>query len=81
MLRGIDDIDQDDMEVQDTMEHARKKLELPLESGVLCKAVTKHGKTCCVKSNNPEDKIRMHHRNPRIHEEAHWKVSTWRSYC
>ena len=44
-------IDTDDMEVQDPMGNARKKLELPLEAAVLCKTVTKHGKTCCVNSN------------------------------
>ena len=34
-------------------------MELPLESAMLCKTVTKYGKTCCV------NKLRMYHRSPR----------------
>ena len=36
-LRGIHFIDSDDLQVKDTMKSARKKLELPVESSMLCK--------------------------------------------
>ena len=45
-LRGIWYMDPDDMEVQDIM---KNELKSPLESAMLRRTVTKHGKTCCAK--------------------------------
>ena len=35
-LRGLNFIDPEDVEFKETMKHARKKLELPMEAAVFC---------------------------------------------
>ena len=46
-LRGIHQIDPDDMEFKNTMKNARKKLEVPLESAMPCRIAHGHGETWC----------------------------------
>ena len=58
-LRGIYQIDPDDMEFKNTMNNARKKLEVPLESAMACKIAHGHGETWC--TQNKSRKIRMYH--------------------
>ena len=51
-LRGIYQIDPDDMEFKNTMNNARKKLEVPLESAMPCKIVNRHGETRSTQNNS-----------------------------
>ena len=78
-LRGICYIDPDDMKFKNSMKSARKKLEVPLESAKPRMFGTEHGKTCSIKTRLSEDKIRLYHRCPRVHENAHWKDLVKRS--
>ena len=74
-LRGIYSIDPDDGEFQETIQNAKKKLEIPMEATISCKLKTtkcshRHREIESGSNKNPKIRACMLRRSSRVYEKA-----------
>ena len=72
-LRGICYTDPDDMEFQDTVKNARKKLEVPLETAVHCDISNQQGEIWCTQHNSRKSRYAC---ISEAHESSRTRIGT-----